>query len=391
MSAFREFRLFLLLVVAFIALWAVVGSEEEEVQTDPRPSSYNATYPGLKSWYLLLGELGIRTRRLTGEFPEAIRDAGVFVLATPSEGVEEDHLRTMLDWVRGGGHLLLLGDALTDPATGEFQGDIALTRKTTKAPTQSAVPPSRPTALSKYVGKVHAGRFRYTRIPPGATRLYGDEHGALLVTWKEGEGRVTALADLAPLTNQNIDKEGNARLGAWLASAQPVVFDEFHHGFTSEPGFWGRLGAPLRIALYQLLFASLLMAWTYSRRFGPPLIPPFTDRRSAGEYVVSLGQLMRRAKADDTALKVVGHAFRHELAAWLGAPYDLPDEELVRATLDRMEVSRERLERALAASGGVPPPGMTPIQACRLIASVREELHLNVRPTALARPSALPS
>jgi hypothetical protein len=167
-----------------------------------------------------------------------------------------------------------------------------------------------------------------------------------------------------------------------MMGKEPALFDEYHHGYArapEEPSFWAQLGAPLRLAFYQVLFAALLMAWTLSRRFGKAIVPPFEGRRTAGEYVVSLGALMSRASADRTALEVIGRTFRQELAAWVGAPSDLPDAELLEAAAERTSFPRERLARALEAAHGTPLSGMNALDACRLIAAVREELNLHGR------------
>jgi hypothetical protein len=387
MPSFRDLRLLLVLIVAFAGLYLLIGSEEAEEPTDPAPSSYNATYPGLKACYLLLDELGLKPRRLTGRFPKTIDHNGVLVVAHPTFGVTDRDIKTMLTWVRKGGHLFLIGDDFTDPNTGDPQEGITLTRSRTGAGIAN-VSASSSSPFSQYVGPMRSGPFRYKKTPPSSTKLYGDARGALLVEWREGKGRITALADADPLTNRYLNDAGNARLAVWMMGKEPALFDEYHQGYArepEEPSFWKQLGAPLRLALYQIFFAALLMGWTLSRRFGKPIVPPFEGRRTAGEYVISLGTLMRRAGADRTALEIVGRTFRQELAAWVGAPPDLPDAELLEAAAERAPFPRERIARALEASHGRPPAGMDALKAYRLIAEVREELNLHGRSAIRSR------
>src|SRR5262249_4612011 len=144
----------------------------------------------------------------------------------------------------------------------------------------------------------------------------------------------------------------------WAAGKGPVRFDEVHQGYAAEPThtFWGQLGAPLRFAFLQLVLAGIIWAWTVSRRFGPP-VAPREVRRTAGEYLSSMGRLLSRAKGETTALEIIGAQFRHDLARWVGAPEDLPEASLIAAVRDRSSISPETLTRALAASGGQPPPG----------------------------------
>ncbi len=389
MKSSREARILGIMLVAFMLFWLVAGNNQDEEQTDPRPSSYNATYPGLKASYLLLNQLNIPVRRLTGRFANRFSDAGLFVMAHPTTGVSEKDLDSLFQWVKAGGHLLLAGDDFAEPG-GDYQGNYRLARKNQRGK-PGPVAAKVATPLTRYVGALYTEAARFRLVPPDAVVEYADHSGPLLVTWRAGKGRITALADLAPLTNRYLDQGGNARLVAYLgvlAGSKPIVFDEVHHGYASEPGFWAQLGGPFRRAFWQLALAALLMAWTLSRRFGAPIIPPFEDRRTPGEYVVSLGALLKRAGAEETALREIGRAFRHDLTAWLGAPPDSPDDALLAATLERSSLPRERLERALAASATPPAAGLPPLQACRLLAAVREELNLHGRTAPPSRISS---
>ncbi|MBW3625664.1 MAG: DUF4350 domain-containing protein, partial [Armatimonadetes bacterium] len=223
MSVFREFRLLLFLMVAFILLWVVLGNETQEEETNPLLSSYNHTYPGLKAWFLLLEELGIPVRRLTQRFPEEPDHRGLLVIAAPVVPLDSEEADRTLSWVKGGGNLFYIGGLMGNPA---LERRLGIERKRVKAE-DGAVSPVRRNAFTEYVGnlfvgtgflgRVFPGQFRFKKLPPGAVPAYADKNGPLLAHWRLGEGRVIALADPAPLSNQYIDREGNARLAVWVA------------------------------------------------------------------------------------------------------------------------------------------------------------------------------
>jgi hypothetical protein len=388
MASFRDYRLLLILMLAFFVVWIVAGLDNPNPETDPQPSSYNATYPGFKAWYLLLQDLGNRPRRLAGSFARLQDVKGSLVLADPAVPVTSDEFKDLIRWVGEGGRLFYCSSVSRFNASGAaFDSKLGLKKESTAAANEP-LPPTARVPLTRYVGNLYGGGRRFTRFPKNATALYKDKEGAKLIEWRVGKGEILAMADPFPLSNQFIDRQGNARLGVWIAREGPVTFDEYHQGYQtvpSGPTLWGQLGAPLRLALYQIALAALLMGWTLSRRFGEAASPPFENRRTAGEYVVSLGQLLRRAHGDRAALEIIGRSFRQDLAAWIGAPADTPDDLLLEAVADRSNLSPERIREALAASHGLPPKDLSPLDACRLIAAVREELNLHGRFAASPR------
>ena len=111
------------------------------------------------------------------------------------------------------------------------------------------------------------------------------------------------------------------------------------------------LGRPGRLVAWQLLGLALLLVYSAGRRFGLPRPLPAPPRVSS-EYVASLADLYRRARAADAALEGVYLSFWRDLCRAVGLPYDAPPEEVVvrasrtLATGDSASVE-ERLRRAV--------------------------------------------
>jgi hypothetical protein len=96
-----------------------------------------------------------------------------------------------------------------------------------------------------------------------------------------GQPRAVELASSAPLTNALLAQRDNAALGLNLAgpTGQPVVFDEYDHGYGRVGGGLAGLPSWWRWGLGLALAAVVVWMLSASRRFGPveratrPLIP----------------------------------------------------------------------------------------------------------------------
>jgi hypothetical protein len=168
-----------------------------------------------------------------------------------------------------------------------------------------------------------------------------------------GQGRVIALAAPEFLCNGWLETADNGRLAADLISMTPgvVAFDEFHHGagaagggdWTTQPLGFGLIWAALAI------FAGLILR---GRAFGPRLQSGRSGGRSAAEYAVAVGHLLRQAGGRALVLRVVTDATRRSLAARLGLGRDLPltrlDEVLAQRAPDVAESYRDAAAEASA-------------------------------------------
>jgi hypothetical protein len=123
--------------------------------------------------------------------------------------------------------------------------------------------------------------------------------GALLLTLKQGRGRIDLLADASPVENAMLARADNAQLALDLAGEphRPVVFAEALHGYTEATGL---AAIPTRwwIAFGGLILAAGAWALARGRRLGPPepaAPEPAPPRR---EYVEALATVLLKTRGE---------------------------------------------------------------------------------------------
>jgi hypothetical protein len=167
----------------------------------------------------------------------------------------------------------------------------------------------------------------------------------LLISFKQGKGRVWLTSAPYLFTNEGLSDETNAALVGAMLSDTPrdslVAFDEYHLSTQHVTSANSQTLQTLLFATpwgWAILYA-LIVTFTYlainGQRLGRVLpLPQTIARRSPVEYVVSMAQLFRRAGKRSIAQK----HYYHHLKRKLGQPYrinpDLPDDEFI-ATLAR--------------------------------------------------------
>ena len=129
-----------------------------------------------------------------------------------------------------------------------------------------------------------------------------------------GEGRVVILAEGGPISNASAGDHPLAVLAvraalAYTSEADTVFFDEFHQGIQGDRtraevlrDFF--MGSPGGRTLLHLVAVCFLVLACLGLRFGAPtpaVAPPDLERRSPLEHVSALGDLYRKAGADNTA------------------------------------------------------------------------------------------
>ena len=89
-------------------------------------------------------------------------------------------------------------------------------------------------------------------------------------------------------------------------------------------------------AIYQLAVIALFLFLTFGRRSGPPYSPATTSRLSPLEFVDTLGDLYRRAKAGQAAVRVAYNRFRVNLTRRLALPSSVSNMQLDAAVRERL-------------------------------------------------------
>lgn len=184
----------------------------------------------------------------------------------------------------------------------------------------------------------------------------GDKDGAALADFRYGEGRVIFLSDPFVVANNGIARGGNLTLALNIlrsmgASERRILFDEFHHGYHDEgnPLINYFRGTPMPWLLLQGICLSLLIIYTYGRRFARPLPLPQIDRHSPLEFVGSMANLQQAAQARELALENIYPRFKGRLCRRLGLSSRASmDEIIASARRRRFPISEIELRQTLS-------------------------------------------
>ncbi len=184
----------------------------------------------------------------------------------------------------------------------------------------------------------------------------GDNKGAALADFKYGEGRVIFLSDPFVVANNGIARGANLTLTMNMlrsmgAPDSKILFDEFHHGYRSEsnPLISYFRGTPAPWLFLQGLGLSLLILYTYGRRFARPMPLPQTDRHSPLEFVGSMANLQQTAQARELALENIYPRFKAKLCRRLGLSSRAQKDEIIAsARRRRLPISEIELRQTLS-------------------------------------------
>jgi len=160
----------------------------------------------------------------------------------------------------------------------------------------------------------------------------------------------------------------------WAARQQPVCVDP-----SAQPGLWDVMPWPVKLAVAQFVAALLLAMYFVSRRFVPPVpigdLPATSDvdrewtldgkslhgtERVRGEYLASMAQLFKKARASSLACELLLAQFRRELSARLGLAPSASLEELTRALKSQRPALAERVQELFSEAQAI---GSSPDEA----------------------------
>jgi hypothetical protein len=242
-------------------------------------------------------------------------------------------------------------------------------RMTFKSPGKVSSPPPQAKGESSATESTPTDVKRATRgeikplVKPDAPVIHlGDSDGAVLADFEYGDGRVVFLTDPFVIANNGIARGSNLRLALNLidslgagrdGAARRIYFDEYHHGYRSEdnPLVNYFRGTPMVWLIVQGLLLSLLIVYTYGKRFARPLPLPAADRHSPLEFVSSMANLQQVAKARDLAIENIFPRFKAQLCRRLGLSSRAQPEEIIASLRRRrLPVPESELRQALSES-----------------------------------------
>jgi len=311
------------------------------------PSSYSASPGGAKGAFLLLQELGYNAERWL-ESPAGLpADAGgtVLVMAHPIAVPESEDRKALESYVVRGGKVLITG-----PIAELFIPKADIEMEILPDPVGRKYQPRLLTSITRG-GAIEMSPLAYWKKPSTSILShYEDGERPVVVSYRLGKGEVIWWAGSSPLSNAGISRPGNLVL-LLNSIGDPgevrVLWDEYFHGSRRSLGSY--IGqTPLKYAMFQCLAVFLAVLLTYSRRHGPIHPAHGAPRLSPLEFVQTLGNLYRRAKAAGEGLEVPYTRFRSLAVRRLGLPADVPAAALAQAIHDHFNYKDKSLGPLLA-------------------------------------------
>jgi hypothetical protein len=306
---------------------AVVGLAAVALLT-PRSEDPNATQ-ALRRY---LGNLGFSVTDGEGLPPPD----GTLVLLSDLRAPEE--LAPILEWVEGGGHLVMTDpDSALVPMLGASAGaTIGFT----------GIEELEPGCVAGVVTGIERIAVRASdRVldtdDPAMVACFAVDDGALLLTRMYGEGRVTLIGGSSALTNAMLRDADNALLAAQLAGrGGEVVFGPPTLNPPAPLGIWDALPDAARAAIATIVGAAVAFGLVRARRLGRPVLEDPIAPIPGSELIRAAGRMYRRARATAYAGGLMRHSFASRLSLRLGTAgsADLPGALARAAGLPREEV-----------------------------------------------------
>ncbi len=228
---------------------------------------------------------------------------------------------TALEWVRDGGHLILLlggaerwrndwkKDIFTElvkahrPEAEETKllSEIGITRGTDGAVLSENGRKLSATIDRRRLTAELAGKFAAAGVAAQADVRFGDKGDPSLASFRLGRGRVTVLANARPFRNRWIGEHDHAELLAALVDLGRGGEAWFLNGMRTQ--FWKMLWEQGWMALVAL--AVLFAAWLWKNlpRLGPLRSPPNTAARDFTSHLALTGAFLWRQHASDALLQ----------------------------------------------------------------------------------------
>lgn len=229
---------------------------------------------------------------------EEFRRRGLNALRAPRVTAEETD--KLLAHVSAGATVVFLPSSARDAKLLEELG-VGLDRTDTSLDVRTLVP-AQPSRYVQGVQRVVTRVRAFLELPAGAVPLLVDDtfDRPVAAVVPYGQGRVVLVSAPELAMNKNLAVADNAQLWHALLSAVaasgPVLFDEYHHGFTGQRSmgeFAARYG--LQYAAVQLVLGLVLWALAL-KRFGRARPPEEELRVGSTDALFATSRLYREGK-----------------------------------------------------------------------------------------------
>jgi len=270
--------------------------------------------------------------------------------------------RRLLEWVAGGGHLLL-----RTPPTASHDEETSVPILEALGLLLTDDPPQceslQVEGQDHHVEFCNGRRFFFNEVEPELS--WGDLQAAYVYArLAHGKGHVDVLADFDFLTNKGStdsgflgmdkdDQSGGLRDGPHRALARQVLAPNYGQG-TVHLVYAAQMPSLLRTVLTQgwpvwapLLLALLAWLWLRMQRFGPLRPSPPAERRSLLEHVRASGEHLFRYNKRALLYAAVRDSFLARLRRRDPVAAALSGEAQIGAIAERLNISADRIRTAL--------------------------------------------
>ncbi|MBV9269538.1 MAG: DUF4350 domain-containing protein [Candidatus Eremiobacteraeota bacterium] len=295
------------LALALLTVIAAYSNRPSDEQYSV-PSMKDSGTRGVAAWSILLRRVGLDVRAFTSRLTQLDADDTTMVLAGDGSDLvsppTSGEMASLADWVRRGGHLILVGFAL-DGADAKALGlskITVLSKVTNGAVVTSSV-------HFMYPVRRLRGSFNAVYAPAKHHTVLARTHfGILAERHALGRGEVVAIADTEVFDNGTLATADNARFSVAIFRSKRVLFDEAMYGSRTDRRFWDVLGAPMQAAVILACILAALAIAGNMLPFAPPLQPAKAAPRTSSGYVESLAQLLAAGGARTYAVKTFADA-----------------------------------------------------------------------------------
>ncbi|MFT4257251.1 MAG: DUF4350 domain-containing protein [Pseudoxanthomonas sp.] len=357
--------LVVVVVVVVAAAWFLHNYHrvEKDVPLPPRGEAlYNPLYALRKS--LEADGLRVDARQRLDLSAHALGRRDTLLLFNDPRALSPPDVRRVLDWVEGGGHLIVRTPAEYDwdsklPAV--LFDEIGLQLRNGDGDRRECVQ-LLVEGEDPHVEFCNGRRFDFIDVVPQLS--WGDlKNGQAYARLAHGEGRIDVLADMDFLSNGRDGMgglfggfgpaDGGLRDVPHRALARQVLAPNYGHGTmhlvyaAQMPSLWRWLLARGWVVWVPLALALLAWLWLRARRFGPLRPAPVLERRSLLEHVRASGDLLFRHGRGAVLYAAVRQAFLSRLRRRDPVAAALTGEPQIAALAERFKLPADVLRKAL--------------------------------------------
>jgi hypothetical protein len=291
-----------------------------------------------------------------------------------SDDLTPERRQELLDWVRRGGTLVV-----ADPSSGVTEVEPA--GSTRIGLLDAEIERRCDVAALGNVGRVAAPGGVVFEVPAsrgaavGTRACFPRNDGAWLLVQPLGQGSVVRLGGASVLVNQELGEADNGLLLASLLVPAPgtavrVLRPPLPGG--GDAGLGDLIAPRVRLALWQLVVAFVLLALWRARRLGRPVAEPQPVQLPGAELVLAVGNLLQRAKGRGQAAGLLTDDLRRSLAERLGLPPSAPPDLVADTVTARTGIPRERVLETLSPT--TPRDEAELVALSQAVDSVRREV-----------------